>query len=463
MKVHWKPTPRQTEALLAEVDELLYGGARGGGKTDAGQVWMIEPRYVNNPAYRGLVIRKNSDDLRDWVDRARRMYEPLGADFKGTPTEIHFPSGAIIRTGHLKDENAYGKYQGHEYQKMLLEELTKIPRERDYEKLRGSCRSTVPGLKARLMATTNPDGDGYEWVRDRWDCENADKKVRSRTDKETGHVMTRLFIPAFVEDNPHLMEADPGYVAMLNSITDPVLREQWRHGSWREPKIEGAYYARQLEEATPRIGNVPHDPAVKVDTWWDLGVGDAMAIWLTQNVGMEIHVIGYLEGEGEGVPYYVAELQRLASERGYVYGGHYWPHDGEARELTTGVSRKETAEKLGLRVNIVSDIGVDDGIQAVRNIFHRCWFDATNCKEGLRVLKNYRKERDEKRDTWKNKPDHNWASHGSDAFRYMAVGQGQYKNRSRGGSGQYVPNHADRSRRSGGQFVPRRQGAILTS
>lgn len=75
------------------------------------------------------------------------MYLPTKAEFAGNPAEIKFPSGAIIRTGHLKDENAYSKYQGHEYQKILIEELTHIPRESDYEKLLGSCRSTVPDTR----------------------------------------------------------------------------------------------------------------------------------------------------------------------------------------------------------------------------------------------------------------------------------------------------------------------------
>ena len=406
---------------MAEVDELLYGGARGGGKTDAGQVWMIEPQYVTNPKYRGLVIRKNSEDLKDWIDRARNMYLPLKAEFSGNPSEIHFPSGAIIRTGHLKDAGAYTKYQGHEYHKILIEELTKLPRESDYEKLLGSCRSTVPGLKARMMGTTNPDGDGYEWVKNRWDCEHADKKPRVFVDKETGFVRSRLFIPAKVEDNPHLTSADPGYISLLNAITDPVLRRQWREGSWEEPSIEGAYYARYIKEAEEqnRIKLVPYDTAVPVDTWWDLGIGDAMAIWFTQEVGSELHIIDYLESEGEGIPYYVKELQA----KKYVYRRHYWPHDGEARELTTGVSRRESAESLGLKpIEIVPRLSVDDGIQAVRLLLSRCWFDDEKCKEGLRMLKNYRKEYDEKRDVYKRSPEHNFASHGSDAFRTLAVG-----------------------------------------
>lgn len=190
--------------------------------------------------------------------------------------------------------------------------------------------------------------------------------------------------------------------------------------------IKGSYYGTQLAEAEKqkRIGKVPHDPAIKVDTWWDLGIGDAMAIWFTQSIGREVHVIDYLESEGEGMPYYIAALQ----QKGYVYGEHYFPHDGNARELSTGVTRIETAEKLGLRpINIVENIGVDDGIQAARLFINRCWFDEEKCAEGLDALKNYHKKFDDKREVYKDSPEHDWSSHGSDAFRYLAVGHGQYK------------------------------------
>lgn len=423
MNIHWQPTERQKEALVRLEDEILYGGARGGGKTDAGMAWLLYDK--DHPRYRGLVIRRNADDLRDWIDRARRMYLPTKAVFSGSPVEITFPKGAIIRTGHLKDEGAYTKYQGHEYQKILIEELTHITREKDYEALLGSCRSTIPELRPQVFATTNPDGDGHEWVKKRFDCLNPDKKPRLFFDEKTGLTKTRIFIPALVEDNPYLMKNDPKYVAFLNSIQDETLRKQWREGSWDEPRVEGAYYISQIEHAMRegRITNVPVEKQLMVDTWWDLGVSDYMAIWMTQAIGKEIRVIDYMEGEGEGIAYYIRELQK----KGYVWGTHYLPHDAEVREMTTGVTRKETAESLGLNpIMIVPKLPVDDGIDAVRNIFSKCWFDKTRCELGLKALKNYKKEYDEKRLVWKNAPVHNWASHGADAFRYLAVGFGEY-------------------------------------
>jgi len=193
-----------------------------------------------------------------------------------------------------------------------------------------------------------------------------------------------------------------------------------------EASVQGSYYGQQLYELeqNKRITSVPHDPAVQVDTWWDLGVGDATAIWFTQTIGRDIHIIDYLEAEGEGIPHYVSELKN----KPYSYGAHYWPHDGQARELTTGVSRKETAEKLGLTpLLIVSNQRIDDGIQAARQIIPRCYIDKEKCQRGIDALKFYHKSYDDKRETYKSHPEHDWSSHGADAFRYLAVGHAEYK------------------------------------
>ena len=428
-KIHWQPHPRQEVALLRaqdDIDELLYGGARGGGKTDAGQVWLIEPKYIKHPKYRALVVRKNADDLSDWLDRAEQMYAPLGGVRTGLPAVFTFPSGAKIKTGHLKDKGAYTKYQGHEYQKMLIEELTQIALEGNYEKLLGSCRSTIAELKAQTFATTNPDGDGHEWVKKRFDCNNPDEKVREFHDEQTGVTKRRLFIPAKVEDNPTLVDNDPGYVAYLNNISDETLRKQWRDGSWEEPIIEGAYYKTQFDKIKNenRITKVPYESGIEVDTWWDLGMSDHMTIWFTQIIGTEKRVIDYLEAEGEGLEYYA----RVLKEKGYVYGTHYFPHDGAVREIGTGVSRQETAEKLGIRpVEIVPKLAVYDGIEASRNILDTCYFDGDKCRIGIGRLKRYKKIFDEKRNCYKDSPEHNVDSHGADAFRTFAVGYGKFK------------------------------------
>ncbi len=225
----WYPNAGpQTKALQSTAFETLYGGARGGGKTDAGLVWML--KEIGNPNFRGLVIRKNADDLSDWVDRAAKLYKGYGAEIAYRPAIIKFPSGAIIRSGHLKDDQAYTKYQGHEYQRMLIEELTQIPDEKRYLQLLGSCRSTIPGLQARVFATTNPGGIGHGWVKRRF----VDPSIPNTKFVDGSSGRTRIFIPAKVEDTPQLVINDPGYVQFLEGLkdTDTELWKAWRLGDW---------------------------------------------------------------------------------------------------------------------------------------------------------------------------------------------------------------------------------------
>ncbi len=224
----WKPHPRQEEALKRIEFEVLYGGARGGGKTDAGLVWLTD--YIESPRYRALVIRKNADDLSDWVDRATRMYSLLGAKVAYRPAEITFPSGATIKTGHLKDDQAYTKYQGHEYQRILIEELTQVPDEKRYLQLLASCRSTVPDIKPQVFCTTNPGGIGHGWVKRRF-IDPITPNTRF-VDSTSGR--SRIYIPARIDDNPTLLLADPDYIHFLDALkdTDTELWKAWRLGDW---------------------------------------------------------------------------------------------------------------------------------------------------------------------------------------------------------------------------------------
>lgn len=183
--------------------------------------------------------------------------------------------------------------------------------------------------------------------------------------------------------------------------------------------IVGAYYADQISRAYAdgRVGNVPYEPRITVDTWWDLGINDRMAIWFTQSIGQEIRAIDYYEGMGQGFPHYILKLQ----EKGYIYGKHTAPHDIEVRELTNGKSRRDTAQALGIRFEVAPKLPIFEGIDAVRGMFSKLWFDADKCKEGINALKNYRKQYDEKKKTYLNMPYHDWSSNGADALRTLAT------------------------------------------
>ena len=189
--------------------------------------------------------------------------------------------------------------------------------------------------------------------------------------------------------------------------------------------ISGAYYASNIMEAYKqgRITTVPYDVTVPVDTYWDLGIDDSMTIIFTQIIGKEIRVMDYVEGSGEGLPYYIKILQ----DKGYIYGEHYAPHDINVRELTNGISRLETAAKLGLRFQVAPSLSIEDGIHAVRMLFGNMWIDKDKCKRLINSLKSYEKEFDDKNRIYKNHPLHNWASHGADALRILSVSFNQKK------------------------------------
>ncbi len=186
--------------------------------------------------------------------------------------------------------------------------------------------------------------------------------------------------------------------------------------------VEGAYYARELARARTegRISAVPCDPGLPVNTFWDLGVDDETAIWFHQQAGLEHRFIDYHAESGEGLAHYA----RVLRERDYFYGEHYLPHDVEVRSLSTGRSRLDTLKGLGVTpVRVVPRTeSVGDGIEAVRSVLSACRFDEVRCGRGLKALEGYRKAWDERRGTFRDRPLHDWSSHGADAFRCFAEG-----------------------------------------
>jgi hypothetical protein len=183
--------------------------------------------------------------------------------------------------------------------------------------------------------------------------------------------------------------------------------------------IRGAYYGAIIAEIEEkgRIGDVPYDPAYGVETWWDLGIGDSTAIWFVQRSGQKVNVIDYYEMTGEGLPHYAKVLE----EREYVYTQHVAPHDIRVRELGSGLSRLEVGANLGINFTVAPKQSIDDGIQAVRTMLPKCWFDYDKCKQGLEALRQYRTDYDSKLRVFRPRPLHDWCSHAADAFRYGAI------------------------------------------
>jgi len=187
-----------------------------------------------------------------------------------------------------------------------------------------------------------------------------------------------------------------------------------------EVSNDGSYYARAIIQARveKRICHVPYDDSLPVNTAWDLGYNDSTTIFYFQCFGKEIRLIDYDEGSGESLQHWLG----VVKSKPYVYDRHLAPHDIMVHEYTSGMTRQSAARKMGLSLVPVTKCDVVPGIDAVRNILSRCWFDEKKCEKGLKALENYRKEWDDRHGCWRSSPLHNWASHGADAFRTLATG-----------------------------------------
>lgn len=211
-------------------------------------------------------------------------------------------------------------------------------------------------------------------------------------------------------------------------VADGVMTQDEYDQEWYlspDAAIQGAFYAKELAAAKKagRITRVPFDPMLPVNTDWDLGMDDSTAIWASQSTRAgEIRMIDYYEASGEGFPHYIGVLNDWKAQKGYVYGKHYPPHDIAVRELGTGKSRKDVAKSLGLVFeHPLPALDLVDGINASRLILAKCWFDETHCAVGIEALRNYRKSFNARLNEFTGTPVHNFASHGADAFRGLAV------------------------------------------
>ena len=217
-------------------------------------------------------------------------------------------------------------------------------------------------------------------------------------------------------------------------MPDELIQQEF-YCSFDAPLV-GSYYGNLMARALAdgRIDKVPYEPRLEVHTAWDLGMGDSTSVIFFQQFGKEYRIIDYYENQGEGMSHYIKVLR----ERDYLYGKHIAPHDIKVREMGTGKSRWEVANALGLRFTICPNVLIDDGIEAARTIIPRCYFDEKRCNILVEALRQYRKDYDEKRKVYRDKPLHDWTSHAADAFRYLALGTRDNINK-----GRKLPTYAD--------------------
>lgn len=183
----------------------------------------------------------------------------------------------------------------------------------------------------------------------------------------------------------------------------------------------GAYYGKLLStaETEGRITDVPYDPRALVWTAWDLGKRDYLSIWWAQRVANQVRVIDFYQNSGHEIPHYA----KIVKEKPYIYEGHLLPHDVETDVLGMTNTRLATLQSLGINpITVLPQASVLDGIESVRLMLPRCWFDKTKTLEGVECLRQYQKEWDDRLKTFRPTPRHDWSSHAADAFRELAVG-----------------------------------------
>lgn len=248
-KIVWHPQPGpQIEFCKSSVFEVFFGGAAGGGKTDA--LLMEGLRQVHIPDYRAIVFRRTTKQLRKLIDRAQEIFPRAfpGARWSEQKLTWIFPSGAKYMLWHMEHENNKFDHDGQEYQYVGFDELTHFS-ETQYQYLYSRCRSANPNLVCYVRATGMPMGAGLTWVKQRFIDKGPYEVVK---DSETG--LERVFIPATLDDNIALIKNDPDYEKRLQ-LMGPRLYHALRYGDWNI--VEGAYFEElnQQDHSCP-----PHTP-----------------------------------------------------------------------------------------------------------------------------------------------------------------------------------------------------------
>ena len=238
----WQAQPGpQTLAInsAGHVDELLYGGARGGGKSDflLGDFAQDVEEYGEH--WHGVLFRRTYPELEEMMARAQAIYPSMfpGAETTEGGKNWQFPGGATLRLRYLEREQDATRYQGHSYGWIGWDELGQWADDGAFKKLRATLRSAYPIPCKRIRASANPGGPGHQWVKQQFIDPAPGGYVRL-ADEVTG--MSRMYIPARVQDNRILLANDPGYVDRLRGVGSEALVKAWLEGDWNI--IEGAYF-----------------------------------------------------------------------------------------------------------------------------------------------------------------------------------------------------------------------------
>lgn len=422
--------------------------ARQRGFTTFIQLFMLDACLFNSNIRAGTVAHTLPDAQAIFRDKVKYPYDSLPDQLKSaipqttdSKSELMLSNNSAIRVGTSLRSGTMNYLHISEYGKLCAKYPEKA------REVRTGALNTVQAGQIVFIESTGEGQEGHYFEL----CESARSKARAKTQLTTLDFRFHF----------HAWHEDPEYALDPQGVTIPVEYERYflkvaKQGvtltpgqkAWYvkkaevqksdmlreypstpdeafEASIEGAYYANEMAAADlqTRIGVFPAVDGVPVNTAWDIGYGDYTSIWFFQRIGQRIRLVGYLQNSGEGMLWYLKEMKRRADDHGWKWGVHFWPHDGKVHEWGSGKSRIEQAlDNAVFKINptIIPAMGIDDGIAAVRVVLPACEFDQAGCTEGLKALRAYRKDWDEERAVWRDRPRHDWASHGADAMRTLA-------------------------------------------
>lgn len=411
-------------------------------------ILFLDICLFNDDITAGIIAHTREDVEKIFENKIKFAYDNLPEDLKAAiPTDKD--TGKILRFANNSSIQVGTSLRGGTNQYLHISEFGKICAkfpEKAREIVTGALNTVHVGQYI-VIESTAEGRSGYFYTY----CMEALKRLLEKIspspmefkihffgwylDPKNRLDVDNLFIPVDLKEYFEELEAKHGirldagqrawYSAKKNQQGEDMFRE---YPSTPEEAflaaIQGAYYQQVMTwlraQAPSRIGRVPYDPALPVDTGWDLGMDDTTSIVFRQKYGRENRIIDYYENNGEGLQHYAKHLQ----DKPYVYGKHYLPHDSKVRSLNDKVTREERLYQLGLRNIIVvpRTEDVEMGIEDVRTFLRSCWIDKELCDRLLAALDEYRKEWNEKLGTYRSTPLHNWASNPADAMRTLVCG-----------------------------------------
>jgi hypothetical protein len=396
IEIAYKPREQQL-AIHELMDSKRFGvvvAHRRMGKTVSAINHLIKEAILNQkeaPRYAYIAPTYGQAKRVAW-DYLVKYAEPLGGTSNISELRVDFWGRRIQLFGSDNPETLRGQY----FDGVILDEIG----DQNPKIWTDIIRPALADRKGWCLFIGTPKGH------------NHFKELRDRAEKEDGWGLLE-----FKASETGVVD-DTELKAARSEMGEDKYRQEFECSF--DAAVEGSYYGQILNELEDKkhMQEIPWEELSRTFTAWDLGMGDSTSIWVAQLVGTEIRLIDYYENHGVGLDHYVKWIK----DNDYSKAEHILPHDVRVRELGTGKSRLEMLEEAGLEIKIAPRMSLDDGIQAVRRILPRCWFNVPKVQTGLNCLRNYRRDYDEKRKIFYERPLHDWSSHGSDSFRYLALG-----------------------------------------